>query len=46
MSSALVRNWNAFLVSIENPVLGAAEADLVIPVPGGTSRISRLGIVE
>jgi len=37
MSSALVRNWNAFLVSIENPVLGAAEADLVIIVPNRVS---------
>jgi aspartate carbamoyltransferase regulatory subunit len=46
VSLALVGNGHADLVSIEGPVLGAGEADLVVPVPGGASRVSGLGVVE
>ena len=46
MSLALVGDGHADLVSIEGPVLGAGEADLVVPVPGGASRVSGLGVVE
>ena len=46
VSLALVGDGHADLVSIEGPVLGAGEADLVVPVPGGASRVSGLGVVE
>jgi aspartate carbamoyltransferase regulatory subunit len=46
VSLALVGDGHANLVSIEGPVLGAGEADLVVPVPGGASRVSGLGVVE
>ena len=42
----MVRNWDANFVSIEDPVFGAGEADLVVPVPGGASGVGGLGIVE
>ena len=37
VSFALVRDGNADFVSIEDPVFGAGETFLVIPVPGGAS---------
>ena len=46
MSFALIGNGNADFVSIEDPVFGAGKADLVIPVPGGASGVSGLGMVE
>ena len=46
MSSALIRNGNADFVSIEGPLLGAGKTDLIVPIPGGASRIGGLGIVE
>ena len=46
MRFALIRDGNANFVSIEDPVFGAGEADLVVPVPGGASGVGGLGIVE
>ena len=46
MSLALVGDRHADLVGVEGPVLGAGEADLVVPVPGGASEISGLGVVR
>jgi len=43
---ALITDRNADFLGIEGPVLRALKADLVIPVPGGASSISGLGIVE
>ena len=37
VSFALVRDGNADFVGIEDPVFGAGEADLIVPVPGGAS---------
>ena len=31
---------------VEDPSFGASQADLVVPVPGGASRVSGLGVVE
>jgi len=31
---------------VEDPSFGPSQADLVVPVPGGASRVSRLGVVE
>ena len=45
VSFALVRNRNADLVGVEDPSVGALQADLICPVPGSTSGISRLGVV-
>ena len=42
----MVGDGNANFVSIEDPVFGAGEADLVVPVPGGASGVGGLGIVE
>jgi hypothetical protein len=44
-SSALVANWNAGFVGVEEPSLRAGKADLVVPIPGGTSGISGVSIV-
>jgi hypothetical protein len=46
MSLALVGDGHADLVGVEGPVLGAGEANLVVPVPFSTTRISGLGVVE
>jgi len=43
---ALIRNWHTDVVSVENPSVGASKADLVVPVPSSTSRVSGLGVVE
>ena len=42
----MVGDGHANFVGVEGPVLGAGEADLVVPVPGGASRVSGLGVVE
>ena len=42
----MVRNGDADIVGIEGPFLGACQADLVGPVPGGTSEVGRLSIVS
>ena len=42
----MVGDGHADLVSVEGPVLGAGEANLVVPVPFSTTRISGLGVVE
>ena len=39
MSGALVRDGNASSLSVEDPLVGAGKADLVVPVPGGASEI-------
>ena len=38
-SVALVRNWHADLVGVEDPVGRALQAKLFVPVPGGASNI-------
>ncbi len=45
VGSAVVRNRSANLISIEDPILRAGKANLVVPIPGGTAGISRLSIV-
>ena len=45
MSRALIRNWGTDIFSIEDPAVGAGEADLVIPVPSSTSTISGSGSI-
>lgn len=35
----MVRDWDADLVGVEDPVVGALEAKLLVPVPGGTSNV-------
>ena len=42
---ALVSNGNASTVGILEPVLGAGKADLIVPVPSGTSEVGRSGVV-
>ena len=39
VSFTLIRNWDANSISIEDPVFGASETDLVVPIPGGASGI-------
>jgi hypothetical protein len=46
VGSTLIGNGHTDIVSIENPVLWAGKALLTVPVPGGTARVSGLGIVE
>ena len=46
VSFALISNWHTNLISVESPSLGAGETDLVVPVPGGTSNIGWLSVVE
>ena len=46
MRGALVRNGNTNIISIEDPLVRASEADLVEPVPSSASSISGLGVVE
>ncbi len=43
---ALIGDRHADLISIENPVLGAGKADLIVPVPGSASGIGGLGVVR
>ena len=45
MSGALVRNGNAFSISILEPVVGTSQTFLGIPVPDSTSKVGRLGVV-
>ena len=45
MFSALIRNGDADVVSIEDPSVRAGQANSVVPVPGGTSKIRRLNVV-
>ncbi len=46
MRSALIRYWYASSISVENEVIRASETDLIVPIPGGTSRVRGLGVVE
>ena len=41
----MVRNWNTDSVSVENPVVRAGEADLVIPIPIFASKVRRFGVI-
>ena len=45
MLFALVRDRDTFTVSILEPVVGASQADLSIPVPDTTSEVGGSGIV-
>lgn len=45
MGSAEVADGNASLVGVEDPVGGALETDVVVPVPGGAADLSRSGVV-
>ncbi len=45
MRSTKIRNGHANFFSVEDPTLGAGEADLVVPVPGSAARVGRLGVV-
>ena len=38
--------WNANSVRVENPIPGALEAQLIVPIPGFAARVSGLGVVE
>ena len=42
----MIGDGNADSVSIEGPLSGAGEADLLVPVPGSTSGVGGLGVVE
>jgi hypothetical protein len=42
----LVRYGYADFVAIENPSVGAGEADLVVPIPGSASGISGVSVVR
>ena len=46
MGSAVIRDSDASTISIEDPVLGASQADLVIPIPGGASRVGGFHVVS
>ena len=46
VSLALIGHGHAYLVYVEVPVLGAGQADLVVPVPGGTPKVRWTGVVE
>ena len=46
MSFALVRDGHADVIGIEGPIFGADQALLIVPVPGSTSEVGGLGIVE
>ena len=45
-SLALVANCHTDLVGVEDPAVGAGNANLVVPVPFGASEIRGLGVVE
>ena len=46
MGNTMVRDSNADTVSVEDPLVRASKADLVVPIPGGATSIRRLGIIE
>ena len=46
MGSAVIRDSDASTISIEDPVLGASQADLISPVPGSTSEIDGFHVVR
>jgi hypothetical protein len=46
VGSALVRDRGADFVGVENPSVGAGEADLVVPVPSTAAGVSGVGVVE
>ncbi len=46
VGSALIRDRGANLIGIEDPSIGAGEANLVIPIPGGTAGVGGMSIVE
>ena len=41
----MVRNWNTDSISVEDPVVRASEADLVIPIPIFASKVRRFGVI-
>jgi hypothetical protein len=41
----LVRDGHALFISVEHPLVRASQADLVVPVPGSTAEVGRLGVV-
>ena len=41
----MVRNGDADILSVEDPLVGALETKLVFPIPDTTSRVRRLGQV-
>ena len=43
VSLALIRDGHTDILSVEGPSLGALEANLVIPIPSGTSEVSGVG---
>ena len=43
MDSAMIRDGDADSFSVEDPVIRASQADLVVPVPSGASKIGRSG---
>ena len=46
VSFALVRNGDTDFISIEDPMFGASKANLVVPIPRGTSEVGGLGVIE
>ena len=46
VSFALIRDGHTDLVSVEEPKFGAAETFLIVPVPGGASKVSWFGVIE
>lgn len=46
MGVAVVIDWHAGLVGVEEPSLGAGEADLLLPVPSSATDVSWVGLVE
>ncbi|CAM6002533.1 unnamed protein product [Sphagnum balticum] len=43
---ALVRNGDASFLGIEDPIFGASETDLIVPIPGSTAEIGGVGIIR
>lgn len=41
MSLALIGDGHADVVGVEGPLVGASQANLVVPVPGSASKIGR-----
>ena len=39
MNLALIRNWHADMFRVEDPIFGAGQAFLVVPIPGSASNI-------
>jgi hypothetical protein len=46
VSLALVGNGDTDAVRVEDPAVGAGKTFLVVPVPGSTSQVRRLGIIR